>query len=160
VRRHGEEPRAGREAFDPANLTLARKEGWARAVYAPRREQPKLFDHAGLKAMAEDVLAAYNRGRRVWHSNLGPIGTPQLNELHEDLWDIVDSNQQDGDKAKGMIALDALAGLGKSTAALAFAMAFHRREVAEQGPRHVAGTRASSGVPDQSEREHEPEGSQ
>jgi hypothetical protein len=123
----------GKGAFDPANLTLARKEGWARAVYAPRREQPKLFDHAGLKAMAEDVLAAYNRGRRVWHSNLGPIGTPQLNELHEDLWDIVDSNQQDGDKAKGMIALDALAGLGKSTAALAFAMAFHRREVAEQG---------------------------
>lgn len=121
------------EDLDPANLSLARKEGWEQAVYAPRREQPPRVSRAKLKKMSQDSLAVYNRSRRVWHANLGPIATPQLNEIHEDLWDIVDSNQQDGDKAKGMVAIDALAGLGKSTAALAFAMAFHRREIEEKG---------------------------
>ncbi|MBS2964768.1 ATP-binding protein [Actinocrinis puniceicyclus] len=89
--------------------------------------------------MADDILAAYNVARRVWHANLGPIRTPQLDEVHEDMWDIVDSNQQDGEKAKGGIALDALAGLGKTTTALAFAMAFHRREIAEKGELTRAG---------------------
>jgi len=125
--------RACEDGFDPANLSLARKEGWAQAVYAPRREQPKVISRARQRKMAGDDLAAYQRSRRVWHANLGPIATPQLEELHEDMWDIIDSNQQDGDKAKGMIAIDALAGLGKSTAALAFAMALHRREIAEKG---------------------------
>jgi hypothetical protein len=30
-----------------------------------------------------------------------PIRTPQLAALQEDLWDIADASQQDGDKAKG-----------------------------------------------------------
>ena len=46
---------------------------------------------------------------------------PQLAALHEDLWDIVDSNAQDGDKAKGAVAIDAFPGLGKTTSVLAFA---------------------------------------
>ncbi|MEV5981425.1 TniB family NTP-binding protein [Streptomyces sp. NPDC052114] len=49
------------------------------------------------------------------------------------MWDIVDSNQQDGDKAKGAVALDAFPGLGKTTAVLAFAREFHRREITERG---------------------------
>ncbi|MEY9997123.1 hypothetical protein ABIE67_009155 [Streptomyces sp. V4I8] len=77
--------------------------------------------------------ADYERDRRIWHANLGPIRTPQLFCLHEDLWDIVDSNQQDGDKAKGAVAIDAFPGLGKTTAVLAFARKFHRREIAEHG---------------------------
>jgi hypothetical protein len=56
-----------------------------------------------------------------------------LAELHEDLWDIVDSNVQDGDKAKGAIAIDAFPGLGKTTAVLAFAKQFHLREIAQGG---------------------------
>ncbi len=58
---------------------------------------------------------------------------PQLAELHEDLWDIVDSNLQDGDKAKGAVAVDAFPGLGKTTSVLAFAKQFHLREIAEHG---------------------------
>jgi hypothetical protein len=69
----------------------------------------------------------------VWHANLGPLKTPQLVELHEDMWDIVDSNAQDGDKVKGAIAVDAFPGLGKTTAVLAFAKEFHLREIAENG---------------------------
>ncbi|WP_242434266.1 AAA family ATPase [Streptomyces sp. CB01580] len=59
--------------------------------------------------------------------------TPQLAELHEDLWDILDSNQQDGDQAKGAVAVDAFPGLGKTAAVLAFARDFHRREIDEGG---------------------------
>jgi hypothetical protein len=51
--------------------------------------------------LGERAYADYNRQRREWHANLGPIKTPQLAALHEDLWDIVDSNAQDGDKAEG-----------------------------------------------------------
>jgi hypothetical protein len=70
---------------------------------------------------------------------LGPLKTPQLAALHEDLWDILDSNLQDGDKAKGAVAIDSAAGLGKTTAALAFGKDFHLREVAERGPRTAEG---------------------
>lgn len=40
---------------------------------------------------------------------------------------------QDGDQAKGAVAVDAFPGLGKTTAVLAFAREFHRREIAEHG---------------------------
>ncbi|WP_244190568.1 TniB family NTP-binding protein [Streptomyces caeruleatus] len=53
--------------------------------------------------------------------------------MHEDLWDILDSNLQDGDKAKGAVAVDAFPGLGKTTSVLAFARDFHCREIAERG---------------------------
>lgn len=115
------------------NLSLARKEGWQRMVTAEPRAQPEALTLVQVRALGEAALAAYNRQRRVWHANLGPLKTPQLAELHEDLWDIIDSNAQDGDKTKGAVALDAFPGLGKTTAVLAFAKQFHRREVAEYG---------------------------
>ncbi|MCZ4095252.1 ATP-binding protein [Streptomyces sp. H39-C1] len=69
----------------------------------------------------------------MWHANLGPIKTPQLESLQEDLWDIVDSSLQDGDKAKGAVAIDAFPGLGKTTAVLNFALKYHRREIQRHG---------------------------
>jgi hypothetical protein len=115
------------------NLTLARKEGWQRFVDAPRRIQPELLTLAQLRQLSPKAKADHDRERRIWHANLGPIKTPQLAELHEDLWDIVDSNLQDGDKVKGAVAVDAFPGLGKTTSVLAFLRAFHQREVAENG---------------------------
>jgi len=115
------------------NLTLAHKEGWQRFVEAPARVQPDALDRTQLRALGENARAEYDRRRRVWHANLGPIKTPQLAALHEDLWDIVDSNAQDGDKAKGAVAIDAFPGLGKTTAVLAFAKQFHLREVQAEG---------------------------
>ncbi|MEV6588431.1 AAA family ATPase [Streptomyces acidicola] len=85
------------------------------------------------KALGRQERADRDLRRREWHANLGPLRTPQLAELHEDLWDIIDSNLQDGDKAKGAVAVDAFPGLGKTTSVLAFAREFHRREIAEQG---------------------------
>jgi hypothetical protein len=103
------------------NLTLARKEGWRCFVNAPARIPPEPLTTRELRALGEGALANYNRRRLEWHANLGPIKTPQLADLHEDLWDIVDSNAQDGDKAKGAVAIDAFPGLGKTTSVLAFA---------------------------------------
>ncbi len=121
------------------NLTLSRKEGWQQFVDTPPRVPPELLSRRALKALSENALEAYNRQRREWHANIGPIKTPQLEELHEDLWDIVDSNLQDGDKAKGAVAIDAFPGLGKTTSVLAFAKEFHQREIKAEGPKTRAG---------------------
>jgi hypothetical protein len=121
------------------NLTLARKEGWLRMVQAPPRPKPDQLTPRQVRALSPAALAAYNQQRRVWHANLRPLKTPQLAALHEDLWDIIDSNAHDGDKAKGAVALDAFPGLGKTTAVLAFARQFHLRELAANGLRTACG---------------------
>ncbi|UQA96246.1 ATP-binding protein [Streptomyces halobius] len=115
------------------HLTLSRKEGFGRLADAPRRQRPDSLSRRQLKKLGEETLAEYNRNRRKWHANLGPLGTPQMRALHEDLWDIFDSNDQDSDKVKGGIALDAFPGLGKTTAVLAFARKVHRRIIQEEG---------------------------
>ncbi|MBU3750507.1 MAG: ATP-binding protein [Mycobacterium sp.] len=115
------------------NLTLARKEGWQRFVETPARIQPEPLTRAELESLSEEAFEDYNRQRREWHANLGPIKTPQLAELQENIYDIVDSNAQDGDKAKGAIAIDAFPGLGKTTAVLDFAKKYHRRDIKERG---------------------------
>ncbi len=117
------------------NLTLAHKEGWQQFVYAPARQQPEHRTRKQLRALSDDARENYDRERRVWHANLGPLRTPQLVALHEDLWDVVDSNAQDGDKAKGAIAVDAFPGLGKTTAVLEFGKRFHQREIKAKGTR-------------------------
>jgi hypothetical protein len=81
----------------------------------------------------------YNELRAVWHANLGPIETPQLLQVHEDLWEIVDSNRQDGDKVKGAAAIDAYPGLGKTTIAVAFGREFHRRQIELYGADSTSG---------------------
>lgn len=95
------------------NLTLARKEGWQRFVNTAARIPPEPLTRTRLEALGEAAFDDYNRQRREWHANLGPIKTPQLAALHEHLWDIVDSNAQDGDKAKGAVAIDAFLDSGR-----------------------------------------------
>lgn len=135
--RTGADPDDLRSRLD--HLTLSRKEGFQRLAEAPPRPQPELLTRRQIKLLGEAALEEYNRGRRKWHANLGPLRTPQMDTLHEDLWDIFDSNDQDGDKAKGSIALDAFPGLGKTTAVLAFARKLHRRIIREEGQLTAAG---------------------
>lgn len=115
------------------NLTLSRKEGFRRLAEAPRRVRPEVLTPRQRGALSTRAKADYDKRCRIWHANLGPIRTPQLEALQHDLWDIVDSNAQDGDKAKGAIAVDAFPGLGKTTAVLNFAQKYHRREIEEEG---------------------------
>lgn len=120
------------------NLTLARKEGFFAFAEAPAPPPPERLSRAGLKALSEAARADYNVQRRAWHANLGPLRTPQLADLHEQLWDIVDSNNQTAEKPKSAVAIDGFPGLGKTTAALAFARDFHRREITEGGLKTAA----------------------
>jgi len=116
------------------HLTLSRKEGFRKLAEAPALVRPEPLTRAQLSALGKEARAEYDRARRKWHANLGPLQTRQMEELHEDLWDIVDSNDQHSDKVKGGVAIDAFPGLGKTTGVLAFAKQFHRREIAEHGP--------------------------
>ena len=109
--------------------SLSVKEGWFEMVNTPDREQPVAKTIKQLAAMSEAERLQYNELRAVWHANLGPIDTPQLTQVHEDLWEIVNSNRQDGDKVKGAASIDAHPGLGKTTIAVAFARKFHREQL-------------------------------
>jgi hypothetical protein len=121
------------EEPDLSNLTPSRKEDFLLFAETPPRAQPEQLTLRQVKTMSEEARADRARRLRVWHANLGPFETPQLADLHEDMWDIIDSNAQDGDKVKGAIAIDAFPGLGKTTAVMAFARKYHLREIAEKG---------------------------
>lgn len=121
------------EETDLSNLSLSRKEDFLLFAETPPRAQPEQRTLSQVRALSDEARADRARRLRAWHANLGPFETPQLAELHEDIWDILDSNAQDGDKVKGGIAIDAFAGLGKSTAVMVFARKFHLREIAEKG---------------------------
>ena len=121
------------------NLTLSRKEGFRAAVDAPPRPQPERLINGQLQNLTEAARREYNRRRNVWHANLPTIKTTPLLELHEQLEDLVGSNQHDGDKAKGAIAVEGPAGIGKSVAVMDFAKAFHRQTIADLGEFTEAG---------------------
>lgn len=118
---------------DLHDVHTGHKEGWAKLVAAPPRVQPERLTARKFAALSSVQKARYNRRRRDWHANMGVLRTPQLRALHEALWDIADSNVHDNDRAKGAVAIEGAAGVGKSTAVEQFAKEFHLREVAESG---------------------------
>jgi len=124
---------------DADHLVLARKEGWLKYVQAPPRTPPDRLDRHALARLSPAARSGYDLARRVWHANIGPLKTPQMAAVHEDLWEIADSNMHDGDKVKGAAAIDAFPGLGKTTTALTFARQFHRREAGRHGGLTPAG---------------------
>jgi hypothetical protein len=85
----------------------SRKEGWTALADAIARTPPDRLDPDALGGLSEQAKADYDRQRRIWHANIGPLRTPQMVDIHEDLWDILDSNAHDGDKVKGAAAIDA-----------------------------------------------------
>ncbi|CAN5720460.1 hypothetical protein BH09ACT7_BH09ACT7_09660 [soil metagenome] len=95
------------------NLTLSRKEGWRDYTTAPKRECPEVLTKARIRRLSGTAADLYNERRAQWHNNIGPLKTPQLAALQNDLWDIMDSNDQDGNHAKGAVALDGYPGLGR-----------------------------------------------
>ncbi|MGA7815383.1 AAA family ATPase [Caballeronia sp.] len=121
------------------NLTLSRKEGWRDYVEAPKRVRPEELSRRQIRRLSEEAADNYNQRRADWHNNIGPLRTPQLAALHEDLWDIMDSSTQDGNHAKGAVALEGYPGLGKTCAAEAFAKEFHKREILRHGAFTAAG---------------------
>ncbi|MEU2874171.1 ATP-binding protein [Streptomyces olivoreticuli] len=86
-------------------------------------------------------MLIYNDDREVWHANIGPIFTPQLLALHDELAEIVESNRHDGDKTKPAALVDAYPGLGKSTAVRAYGCGLYRKQVALRGETAPGGDR-------------------
>jgi hypothetical protein len=123
-------------------FTLTRLRGWLDVVDSPARTSPPRWTRAELAGLGGAELAAHNDARAVWHANLGPIRTPQLLDLHEDLAEIVEANRQDGDKNKPAALVDAYPGLGKTTAVLDYAKSYHRRQVQLRGPSTPGGSRS------------------
>src|SRR5207245_366856 len=115
------------------NSSLCRKEGWAAFVDAEPRPQPEPLTRRQIRSLGEDALEDYNDRRAQWHANLGPLKTPQLRELHADLWEIVDSNRQDAEKAKSAVAVESDPGLGKTIGVEYFGKDFHRHQVRKHG---------------------------
>lgn len=121
------------------NITLIRKEGWRDFVVAAPRRQPEQLTTAELAVLSPRAAAQYNTRRADWHANMGVLKTHQLKAVQEMLDLILESNQQDGDKAKDAIALSASAGLGKTTAVEDFGKKYHLSQIQTHGPRTTGG---------------------
>lgn len=115
------------------------KAGWFAMAEAPPRTRPPLLTAGEITALPPDRRRQYDQARAAWHANLGPIRTPQVDAVFDVLEEICGSNLQDGDKVRPAAVLDALPGLGKTTAALAFGRWFHREQVDLHGPLVPAG---------------------
>ena len=123
------------------------KAGWFAMAEAPPRTRPPLLTAAEIAALPAGGRRRYDQARAAWHANLGPIRTPQVDAVFESLEEICGSNLQDGDKVRPAAVLDALPGLGKTTAALAFGRWFHREQVEMHGPRVQAGDGSWQRIP-------------
>lgn len=112
--------------------SLSTYEGWKAFVDRPARERPEPLTRSELTALEPATRAIYDASRRLWHANI-LLRTHNLEEVHAQLNDIVDSNLQDSDRIKSAAAIDAPPALGKSTVVNTFGKEFHRRRVLEAG---------------------------
>jgi len=119
---------------DERDWNPSTKAGWFAMADTPPRSRPKSVTAGQLTALAPRQRLVYDQARAAWHANIGPIRTPGVDALYGTLEEIVGSNRQDGDKVKPAVVLDALPGLGKTTAALAFGQTFHRTQIECYGP--------------------------
>jgi hypothetical protein len=121
------------------DYTLSRRAGWFVRVDSPPRVAPVRYARAELDALDGVERRSYDEQRAVWHANLGPILTPQMQSLFSELDEIVGSNRQDGDRVRGAAVLSALPGLGKTTAAVCYGVRYHREQIDLYGERTPEG---------------------
>ena len=114
--------------------SLSRKEGWRRYVEAPARERPGQLSAGQLKRLGGAAREEYDEARHDWHANFGILRTPQLAAVHDELELIVAAGRQDPDRVRGAAVIDALPGLGKTTAVNSFARGFDRDQIRRRGP--------------------------
>jgi hypothetical protein len=114
--------------------SLSRKEGWRRYVDDPARERPGLLPPGQLKRLGTAAREEYDEARHDWHANFGTLRTPQLAAIHDELELIVSAGRQDPDRVRGAAVIDALPGLGKTTAVNSFARGFDRDQIRRRGP--------------------------
>lgn len=125
--------------IEPRVYRLTTKEGWLERVTAPLRPVPPELSRAQLDRLDTTARARFDEARKIWHANIGPIATPQMEQITAELEEIVDANRQDGDKVKPAAVIDAWPGLGKTTLVTRFATQFHREQIALRGEFTSAG---------------------
>ena len=69
--------------------SLSTRPGWEQFVTAPPRQRPDLLTRAQISMLPGQARAEYEEQRSVWHANIGPLRTPQMRIVHEQLDDIV-----------------------------------------------------------------------
>jgi len=118
------------------HYSLSLKEGWFQRAddSASPRKPPQQLTLDQLGRLTKDERLQYDDARLVWHANLGPYFTPQMEAALETIDEIVETNRQDGDRLKTAAALDAAAGIGKTTLSIAAGVRFHHRQIAMYGP--------------------------
>ncbi|MDX2515853.1 ATP-binding protein [Streptomyces stelliscabiei] len=126
---------------DDRQYSPTRLSGWLQEVGGSDRVQPEILTRAQMTELSRGELLRHNDRRKVWHANIGPIRTPQLCALHDDLAEIVESNRHDGNKTKPAALVDAYPGLGKSTAVRDYGRTYHREQIALRGETTPAGDR-------------------
>lgn len=109
--------------------SLSTKQGWLTSVNAPERAQPENLSRTQIAALSQEANDEYRELQAVWNANIGPIHTPQYLRAHKHLWNILNTNREDGDQPRLPAAIDAYPGLGKSTIANAFGRAYHRQQI-------------------------------
>jgi hypothetical protein len=114
--------------------SLSRKEGWRRYVDTPARHRPEHLLPGQLSQLGEQAREEYGEARHDWHANFGIVRTPQLAAVHGELDLIISAGRQDPDRIRGAAVIDALPGLGKTTAANTFARGFDRAQIRRHGP--------------------------
>jgi hypothetical protein len=82
------------------DYTLSLKEGWFARVEGPARPRPATLTKAAIAQLSGTQRLRYEEQRSVWHANLGPILTPQMDTVVAELDEIIESNRQDGDKGQ------------------------------------------------------------
>jgi len=115
------------------DYTMSRKEGWFERAEMPPRVKPDTLTRTQMQAMSRLERRRYDDARAVWHANLGPIMTSQMQSVFNELEEIVDSNRQDGDRVRSSAVLSAYPGLGKTTVAVSFGVRYHRDQIELHG---------------------------
>src|SRR6516225_682166 len=118
-----------RPSNDRKAYSMSRKEGWRRYVDTPLREQPDPLSPDQLKQLGTRAREDYDEDRDEWHANFKVLRTPQLEAVHDQLDLIVAAGRHDPDRVRGAAVIDALPGMGKTTAANTFARRLDRKEM-------------------------------
>lgn len=108
-------------AAPATGLTLTTKHEWRAFVAAGRSARPPMPSVAGYRAMASSKRRRFNEARRSHHAAFGPVETPQMRRIYDDLLEVVETNLRNGRPGarKGRV-LDGLGGAGKTTIAAEF----------------------------------------
>jgi hypothetical protein len=123
-------------AAPTTGLTLTTKHDWRTFVAAARSARPQMPTLAAYRAMAAAQRRRFNDARRSHHAAFGPVETPQMRRIYDEVMEVVETNLRNGRPGarKGRV-LDGLGGAGKTTIAAEFGrdleLALRRRHPGE-----------------------------